>query len=465
MGITSLTVDCGCGCSLHPNKRNLISIANRYLESLTIPEEPRKLVLVGKNTQKLSPWWEQLPTRWVIVLLCFTSFLWCHLDRANRSIARLPKSQEFNGKSAIVGLIQFFPFWDHLLTQIGGSSGADKIGGKLVLGFGVIGWSVAIVLTPIAAKINLSCLLIMRVVMGMGEGVAMPAMNIISKWIPVYERSRTLALIYSSMYLGSVTELVFLPSVLHQIGWPSDFGSFESLGGAWVVLWLGKAYCFPNEELGLSGHKNFFILGGSISREPVILSRAPVWALKFAHFCHNWGTFPLLIWVPTYYHQVLKFHLMESRFSHLFSVVTQTLFANIGGWMADTVVTRGLAATSVRKIMQSIEVLGPIFLLGPRYSRVESKAFGQQEADSEGSWEPHVYANLLETNRHRHMDLASSILLKIKRKIESDTGLHRLLVDQSPPLLFLLVRRGSFCSRGRWKVIISGYKSLVFLSL
>ncbi|GMH18005.1 hypothetical protein Nepgr_019846 [Nepenthes gracilis] len=232
----------------------------------------------------------------------------------------------------------------------------------------------------------------MRVVMGMGEGVAMPAMNnIIAKWIPVYERSRALALIYSSMYLGSITGLVFLPSVLHKFGWPSDFGSFESLGGAWFALWLSKAYRFPNEELGLNGYKNFFILGGSISREPVILSRAPVWALKFAHFCHNWGTFPLLIWVPTYYHQVLKFHLMESGLVAVLPWLARTQFANIGGWMADTLVTRGLAATSVRKIMQSIEVLGLVFLLGPHYSRVESKAFGQQEADSGGSWEPHVY--------------------------------------------------------------------------
>ncbi|GMH14363.1 hypothetical protein Nepgr_016204 [Nepenthes gracilis] len=98
-------------------------------------------------------------------------------NRANRSIARLPKSQEFNWNSAIVGLIQIFSFWGCLLTQIAGSLGVDKIGGKLVLGFGVIGWSVAIVLTPIAARINLPCLLILCVVMGMGEGVAMPAMN------------------------------------------------------------------------------------------------------------------------------------------------------------------------------------------------------------------------------------------------------------------------------------------------
>lgn len=27
-----------------------------------------------------SPWWEQFPKRWVIVILCFTAFLLCNMD-------------------------------------------------------------------------------------------------------------------------------------------------------------------------------------------------------------------------------------------------------------------------------------------------------------------------------------------------------------------------------------------------
>ncbi len=35
----------------------------------------------------------------------------------------------------------------------------------------------------------------------------------------------------------------------------------------------------------------------------LLLSKAPVWALIVCHFCHNWGTFILLTWMPTYYNQ------------------------------------------------------------------------------------------------------------------------------------------------------------------
>lgn len=73
------------------------------------------------------------------------------------------------------------------------------------------------------------------------QGVAMPAMNnILSKWVPVAERSRSLALVYSGMYLGSVTGLAFSPLLIHNFGWPSVFYSFGSLGTVWFAIWSSK---------------------------------------------------------------------------------------------------------------------------------------------------------------------------------------------------------------------------------
>lgn len=65
----------------------------------------------------------------------------------------------------------------YLLTQVLGGVWADKYGAKRVLGFGVVWWSLATMLTPVAAQISLPLLLVVRACMGVGEGVAMPAMN------------------------------------------------------------------------------------------------------------------------------------------------------------------------------------------------------------------------------------------------------------------------------------------------
>ena len=89
---------------------------------------------------------------------------------------------------------------------------ADKFGGKVVLGLGVIWWSLATMMTPIAANMGLGVLLVARACMGIGEGVAMPAMNnLLARWVPLAERSRSLALVYSGMHTGSIIGLGLTP--------------------------------------------------------------------------------------------------------------------------------------------------------------------------------------------------------------------------------------------------------------
>lgn len=326
-------------------------------------------------------WLKEFPKRWLIVLLCFFAFLLCNMDRVNMSIAILPMSREFNWSPATVGLVQSSFFWGYLLTQVAGGIWADKVGGKRVLGFGVVWWSIATILTPIAARVGLPFLLLVRAFMGIGEGVAMPAMNnILSRWIPAKERSRSLALVYSGMYLGSVAGLAFSPFLIQKFSWPSVFYSFGSLGTIWFATWQRNAQSSPLEDLEICPEEKEFILRNSELKEPVktipwklLLSKAPVWALIVCHFCHNWGTFILLTWMPTYYNQVLKFNLTESGIFCVLPWLTMALSANLGGWIADTLVSKGVSITTVRKVMQSIGFLGPAFFL-TQLSHVRSPA-------------------------------------------------------------------------------------------
>ncbi|CAN1308904.1 Ascorbate transporter, chloroplastic [Linum perenne] len=348
-------------CAYYKSEEEYDIPVEAAIDSLNSADGSGEAALVEGNVEQAGPWWKELPKRWVIVMLCFTAFLLCNMDRVNMSIAILPMSQEFGWSSATVGLIQSSFFWGYLMTQIVGGIWADKIGGKLVLGFGVVWWSIATILTPIAAKVGLPFLLMMRAFMGI-------------------ERSRALALVYSGMYMGSVTGLGLSPILIQKFGWPSVFYAFGSLGSIWFVLWLKNAYSSPDLDPELSPQEKKLIMGGSTSKEPVsvipwklILSKPPVWALIISHFCHNWGTFILLTWMPTYYNQVLKFNLTESGLLCVLPWLTMAAFANLGGWIADTLVSKGFSITTVRKIMQSIGFLGPAFFL-TQLSKVKTPA-------------------------------------------------------------------------------------------
>lgn len=48
-------------------------------------EEPYDVVLRNGEEEATAaiPWWEEFPKRWVIVILCFSAFLLCNMDRVS----------------------------------------------------------------------------------------------------------------------------------------------------------------------------------------------------------------------------------------------------------------------------------------------------------------------------------------------------------------------------------------------
>lgn len=52
-------------------------------ESVKFREGLDHVVLEKDDLESDVPWWEQFPKRWVIVILCFSAFLLCNMDRVS----------------------------------------------------------------------------------------------------------------------------------------------------------------------------------------------------------------------------------------------------------------------------------------------------------------------------------------------------------------------------------------------
>lgn len=52
--------------------------------------------------------------------------------------------------------------------------------------------------------------------------------------------------------------------------------------------------------------------------------------------------------------QVLGLDLTQSGFFSVLPWVTMAISANVGGWIADTMVSKGVSVTTVRKLMQTV---------------------------------------------------------------------------------------------------------------
>ena len=91
-----------------------------------------------------------MPTRLKVIGLTILAVFICYIDRVNISITIIPMAQEMGWDYERTGLILTSFYFGYIFTQILGGSLSDKFGAKLVLGYGLIIWSIFTILTPLA---------------------------------------------------------------------------------------------------------------------------------------------------------------------------------------------------------------------------------------------------------------------------------------------------------------------------
>jgi MFS transporter, ACS family, solute carrier family 17 (sodium-dependent inorganic phosphate cotransporter), other len=360
------------------------------------------------------------PRGWkVFVLHAFASFVICNIDRINLSVAIIPMAAEFGWSQTTKGIVQAIFFCGYISTGIVGGRVADRVGGRLVLGWGVAAWSIMTVLTPPAAHFSYPVLLIVRLILGLFEGVAMPAMNALVKmWVPSIYISRSLGFIYSGMHAGSVVGLLATPPIISAISWEYVF----YISGAFGMLWAGVFLLTTHDSPpicsdtptrpsagaqqsthwsrqsymslpGNSGHggerqgpaqRTAFSIDSDVrdaervdrsnaevklahSLEPPtlrhLLAFKAVWAIIIAHFCTTWGYFVLLMWLPSYYSARFGLSVAQSAQFSVFPWVLMFFATQSAGHIADFLISVDYPLTHVRKFMQAIAFIGPALFL------------------------------------------------------------------------------------------------------
>ena len=306
------------------------------------------------------------PRRWILVFGCFLSIVVCYIDRVNISYAILPMAKEYGWGTATQGWVLSSFFMGYLVTQLVGGLWAARVGGRNLLAFGVLWWSLFTIATPPAAAASLGTLIAARIGMGLGEGVAWPAIyQLFGHWIPLEERSRAAALNGSGIPLGTVAATVLTPWIVVGFGWPTVFYAFGLVGFAWLAFWLLTSSERLEDAAGIHPSEVAFIRANvsAASEKTVvpwraILSSVPVWVLVFNHFCSNWGFYVVLAWLPRYFADVHRLDLKAAGYASLLPWLVMFAMTNVGAQLADGLLKRGRSVTFVRKLMQAIGFFG-----------------------------------------------------------------------------------------------------------
>jgi ACS family sodium-dependent inorganic phosphate cotransporter len=308
--------------------------------------------------------------RHTVVLLCFLSTFICYIDRVNISIAIIPMAKQFGWSDTERGLVLSSFFAGYMVTQVLGGWLAQKWGGKAVLGFGVVWWSVFTILTPLSALTSFPVLIATRIAMGLGEGVAFPSVyHMFGRWVPANERSRAASFNLAAIPLGTLTAIIITPWLAVTYGWEYVFYVFGVVGVVWYFFWHKLVTDTPAQDSRMSQSERTLFQQEEKHSESEsipwkkILSQKPVWAIIIMHFCSNWGLYVLLSWLPSYFSSQLGISLRSVWIYVAPPWVAMFIMGNVVGIIADRLIGRGWTVTRVRRFMQFIGSSGPALAL------------------------------------------------------------------------------------------------------
>ena len=320
-----------------------------------------------------------MPIRFKVIFYSFLAVFICYIDRVNISVAIIPMQNQFGWSESQVGLILGSFYAGYMVSMTLGGYLADKYGGKKVLGYGLLLWSFFTVITPAFAYSGLWLLILIRVLMGLGEGITFPSWHAIyARWIPFNERTRSIAITNSGISVGTVFGYVVAAIIISRYSWEWVFYSFGILGIFWYFFWQRNVTSYPEDHKSISNEELDYIIKEAPSKEtppkiPLskLIKNQPFLAIAIATFCNNWALYTFLSYLPRYVNDPLStgglgIELDSSLFIYLILIpsVVSVFALLFGGILADSLIKRGFKVITVRKTVNTIGFFGSsIFLI------------------------------------------------------------------------------------------------------
>jgi ACS family sodium-dependent inorganic phosphate cotransporter-like MFS transporter 6/7/8 len=322
---------------------------------------------------------------WLVAIGFVISFgIRCNVGVATVKMSELPA---FDWTPETIGFVDASFFWGYIVTQIPGGFLAAKVSPTKLFGAAIACSSCLNMLIPTATEISPICVICVRVLQGLVEGVTYPSCHGIWRWwAPPLERSRLATLAFCGSYGGAVLGMPISGFLADQIGWYAPFYFYGCAGVIWYMFWLWLAFEKPSKHPAITPREQMYIEqsinagNANVStKNPTIMTTPwkkvftsmPVWAIIVANFARSWTFYLLLITQPKYFKEVFGMGLTEGSTLAALPHLVMTIIVPFGGMLADWLRRKEyLSTTNVRKVFNCGGFGGEaIFLLVVGYTR------------------------------------------------------------------------------------------------
>ena len=291
-----------------------------------------------------------------LVLLCVCVLI-NYVDRCNLSVAAPLLKNEFQLAPSQLGVLftAFFTTYTAMQFVIGWM--VDRLDPARILVVGFLIWSLATAAT--GATRTFAALFAMRLILGVGEAVALPCgSKIIALHLTERYRGFAAGAFMASLRAGNAVGTFGAGMLMAHYGWRPVF-LWIGLGSLiWIPAWLIWRAPSPGHEkvanssaLALPAPNNNPAASPNLLR---IWRQRSFWGTALGQFCCNYLLYFMVTWLPSYL--VMERHLSPAAMAKVAGAYyLMDAVAAIGtGWLQDFFIHAGCSPTLVRKLAMSL---------------------------------------------------------------------------------------------------------------
>jgi MFS transporter, ACS family, D-galactonate transporter len=281
-------------------------------------------------------------TRWVVVVLLTLGVILAYTDRINLSIALPVIQTSFQISTQASGILLSAFFWAYTLLQTPAGWLIDRSGLKWTYAAALFLWSAVSAATAMVTSLN--GLIFVRIMLGIGEAIAVPAsLRYIRNNFDEHERGLPIGIFFSGTKYGPAIGAPFASYLVRGYGWRWMFIINGAIGILWLVPWL----IFVREDRKGGPRK---VSGAQTNVSwGAIFSSPMIWGTCVATFCYMYFVYFCMTWMPTYFKERFHLSLTASGWFTFMSFSGMATIAIAAGWAADRLIASGRNAVNVRK--------------------------------------------------------------------------------------------------------------------
>ena len=285
--------------------------------------------------------------QWAVVAQLSVIGMINYMDRATLAIANPLIRQDMGLSVTQMGfLLSAFPL-TYALAQLPLGLIIDRLGARLLIGAGLVVWSLSQCLAGFAG--NAAQMWGLRFLLGVGEAPTLPSSTkVVRRWYSPRERGTPVGIFTGANHLGQAIAAPFLTLIMVGLGWRWMFVLMGLAGFVSAAVWFLLYRDPADARLPPSDHA--FLVEGERVRDVRQMTFA-LWRRLFA-FRTSWGMFlgvtassymgsVYATWLPGY--MEMQHHLSITKTGLIITIpyvcsVVGSLFA---GWCCDYLIRRG----------------------------------------------------------------------------------------------------------------------------